>query len=58
MVLVMATAAAVRMATADAVAINHLVVPQNRFPAILIKKATSLRFAKPPVYRCRALSPS
>jgi len=43
---------------ADAAAINDFAIGKTRIPATLIKKATSLRFAKPPVYRCRALSPS
>jgi hypothetical protein len=45
------------MAVTAAVAevINHLQRRRTGLEAILIKKATSLRFAKPPVYRCRAL---
>jgi hypothetical protein len=39
----------------DAAAINHLASRKTRFQTTLIKKATTLRFAKPPVYRCRAL---
>jgi len=47
----------VETATAAEVAaeINEFVSRKTKFPTPLIKKATSQRFVKPPVYRCRAL---
>jgi hypothetical protein len=43
---------------ADVAAINSFEVRKTGLCATLIKKATRGVIAKPPVYRCRALSPS
>jgi hypothetical protein len=40
---------------AAAAAINEFVSRKTKFPTPLIKKATSQRFVKPPVYRYGAL---
>jgi hypothetical protein len=43
------------MVAEDAAAINDFGSRKTSFRTPLIKKATSLRFVKPPVYRYRAL---